>query len=389
VDKRDVRATVLTSGDLVVEDPSPLEAALLGRLGLRFPAWSPGSWLAGRRPRFLLLRAARVAEPLPCGERGVLALHQRAVDRALQAGADGSTGGTAAQSGKGGLAVLDLKQELLRRLLWDCRLCGLGCGGAADWCPALRPARYYQHYVHLAEEREIGPTLALELAGCSLQCCFCHKGETLIEDHGAFAPLNPSLWEEICSYPPGSFATISFLGGNPDQSLAGVLNLLAGAPAAGPHWPVVWHTNGYSSPLLYELLRGVVDLWVFDFKYFSNRCASALSRGRDYVGTAIRALAAICQRDPSVPVIVRHLLLPGHEKCCQDPLVEHLAGHWRDRILFHPMGQYVPAWKVRPGRGPLGRPVPPVRVAELAAQAGRAGLRLGRAVGVRGGGCQC
>ena len=104
------------------------------------------------------------------------------------------------------------------------------------------------------------------------------------------------------------------------------------------------HTNGYSTPSLYNLLRGLVDVWVVDFKYFDDRCSVSCSEAPRYVECAKQALETICELSPDVPVIVRHLILPGHWECCQKPLIEWLEG-LKNQTLVHLMDQYRPAWK--------------------------------------------
>jgi putative pyruvate formate lyase activating enzyme len=334
--KRDLRFVVSRGGDLQVEDPSPLEVSVLRQLGLAVDEnREEGSLVANVIPRYRALVRRRF-----------------------------------------GLSGLDVRRRLLRLHLRQCRLCGFACGGSRADCPASRPARVHQHYVHVGEEAEIGRTLVLELAGCNLHCRFCQKGDSALANRGRRTRLGPSLWRGLLAYPKGSFASISFLGGNPDQSLGGVLDFLAGAPPGGPAWPVVWHTNGYSMPALYRLLNGLVDVWVFDFKFFAETCSCRLSRAADYAAVAKRALGAIAAQDPSVPIIVRHLMLPGHEACCQVPLVEYLARRHPGRLLIHLMDQYVPAWQVRPDERDLLKRVSPAQVERMRRLARERGLRL-------------
>ncbi|MCL6580118.1 MAG: hypothetical protein K6U08_00650 [Firmicutes bacterium] len=378
-----------------MEDPSPLEVAVLRRLGLGLEARPViGSLvrevLASGGPRWGKLAGFRldpgtaelVRRSGGGGDRSgllrrLLGAHDEAVSRALASteppvpASDPTEAGPVPEP-----TVLDLKRKVLSLLGRDCRLCGLACGGTLPGCPARAGARYLQHYVHVGEEAEIGRTLVLELMGCNLWCRFCHKGDTLVEPGSGGDALGPSVWTEVSSYPAGAFGSLSFLGGNPDQSLDGVLAILSCAPPAARGWPVVWHTNGYSRPVLYDLLWGVVDVWVYDFKFFSDRCAVSLTRAADYVRTAKEGLEAVCGRDASVPVIVRHLLLPGHESCCLEPLLRYLAERYRDRVLFNPMGQYVPSWRVGPGDGALSLPLPAGAAERARRRARRMGLRL-------------
>jgi uncharacterized Fe-S radical SAM superfamily protein PflX len=81
-----------------------------------------------------------------------------------------------------------------------------------------------------------------------------------------------------------------------------------------------------------------------------------LSGAPHYVETAKKGLRTVCNLSKYAPVIVRHLILPGHWVCCQRPLIRWLS-HIREEIIFHPMSQYRPSWKVRDEDGELSRPI--------------------------------
>ncbi|MFH1146956.1 MAG: radical SAM protein [Pseudomonadota bacterium] len=85
--------------------------------------------------------------------------------------------------------------------------------------------------------------------------------------------------------------------------------------------PIVWNSNGYEKYDLVEQLAGLVDVFLPDFKYFSDELAlrySKLPRYFEYASRAITAMHRIC----GAPVfdeegimqrglVIRHLVLPG------------------------------------------------------------------------------
>ncbi len=347
--KQEIRLFISKDGMMVVDDPSPLEIAILKRLGIRLHE----NHCSNSRPfpRYKLLRDYRIPVPLRRGHKSLLSIHNEKVREALSE--EDSVFDY-------GYNLFDLKRSLLKRFLKKCCLCGYRCKGeraVAGECPVRRPSYYHQHFIHVGEEKEIGRTLVIELTGCNIRCKFCQKGELIKPADIEINPFTPSLWDDLKrEYEQGEFNSISFLGGNPDQSLLAVLDFLEHAPDWASHLSIVWHTNGYSSPEFYQLLWGLVDIWVFDFKYFDDRCAIMLSQAPDYTKTAKSALEAICNiGSHSPPVIVRHLILPGHWECCQKPLIEYLSEHYKERIIFHPMGQYLPLWKITPEDGEANR----------------------------------
>ena len=84
--------------------------------------------------------------------------------------------------------------------------------------------------------------------------------------------------------------------------------------------PVVWNTSGYEKVELIEAARGLVDIFLPDLKYASEKTAAQLAGAPDYFPTAVRAIRAMCDvtgapeydQDGIMQkgTIVRHLILP-------------------------------------------------------------------------------
>jgi putative pyruvate formate lyase activating enzyme len=224
--------------------------------------------------------------------------------------------------------------------------------------------------VHIGEEPQINPSLVLSLAGCGLRCRFCQQGP-LLEPAGVSAdPLGPALWPRLETRGARS---LSFVGGNPDESLFAVLRFLAAAPA---DWrlPVVWNNHGYSTLDTLRLVDGVVDCYLPDFKYGSEACGRRLSGVPDYPATALAAVTAMLGQ--GVPVIVRVLVLPGHLECCHAPVLGALAALPQANLIVSVRGQYCPDWRITARDGALARRVAPEETEAVRQMAGELGLRL-------------
>jgi putative pyruvate formate lyase activating enzyme len=141
--------------------------------------------------------------------------------------------------------------------------------------------------------------------------------------------------------------SLSFVGGNPDESLFAVLRFLRSAP---PGWklPVVWNSHAYSTPETMSLLNGIVDAYLPDFKYSDPTCAIRWSKVEDYPQAARRTVLQMI--DQHVPVIVRILVLPGHLQCCHIPALQFLAS-----LPISPTisirRQYCPDWQITTSDG--------------------------------------
>lgn len=365
--KTKARIFVSREGTLCIEDLSLLEVNILESLGIDYHLKDTSQDRI--KAKYSELKNIRIPTPLPKDKEKLIGLHNQLLEIPQRYG-----------RGKGGkgVSIFELKREILKAQLKNCRLCGFECGGTRaenKECPILESPKCHQYFVHLGEEKEIGRTLAIELGGCNIQCKYCQKGELISPGPGG-VPLDQTFWKNIKSeYTIQKFHNISFLGGNPDQSIDGILKFLESAPPWALFLPIVWHTNGYSSPDLYTILNGLVDLWVFDFKYFLDECALSLSGAPHYSKMAKDALKAILKLSKDTPVIVRHLVLPGHWDCCQKPLIEWLSGFKKD-ILFHPMDQYKPLWIITEHHGDLARPLNQMEYERVKNSALNSGLAL-------------
>ena len=88
--------------------------------------------------------------------------------------------------------------------------------------------------------------------------------------------------------------------------------------------PVVYNSSGYERPETLKSLRGLVDIYLPDFKYAESGLAGDLSNAPDYPETALKAIGEMV-RQAGPPeygldgmmkrgVLIRHLILPGHTK---------------------------------------------------------------------------
>src|SRR3990172_711355 len=159
------------------------------------------------------------------------------------------------------VSLQDLKIELASRILKHCTLCENRCGidrtgGQMGICRLGTEATVAERFVHIGEEAPINPSLVLNLAGCGLRCRFCQQNTLLNPSEVDGERLEPSLWSKLATK---GVRSLSFVGGNPDESLYAILRFLAAAPKS---WklPIVWNCHGYSTPETLQLLDVVIDV---------------------------------------------------------------------------------------------------------------------------------
>ena len=124
-----------------------------------------------------------------------------------------------------------------------------------------------------------------------------------------------------------------------------------------PPVPVVYNTSGYERPESLHSLRGLVDIYLPDFKYAQTKLAGDLSNAPDYPETAIKAIhEMIRQAGPpeydgdgmmTRGVLIRHLILPGHTKNSIEAL--KVIAREFPGIPVSLMAQYTPWGQAREG----------------------------------------
>ena len=245
-----------------------------------------------------------------------------------------------------GASLLDIKVELGLRILQRCTLCEHRCHvdrtvGQTGFCQLTEGVGVAGYTLLYNEGPLVGqPTFGMFLKGCSLRCRFCYRPEDLqARNHPQLPPEHiASILDQAADAGAESW---HFLGGNPDESLVGVLQALR---ATTFNLPVVWNSALYLSREGIELLKGVVDVWLPDFKFGNNDCARRESGVSNYFWIIQRNLLALAREDL---VVIRHMSQPGHESCCQAVVVNWIAEHM-PQATFHGLECFMTAKPQRP-----------------------------------------
>jgi putative pyruvate formate lyase activating enzyme len=257
--------------------------------------------------------------------------------------------------------------------LHACHLCEWHCGvnrlnGEFGGCKAGPTARLFRHRVEYSEELELVPSHIFYLSGCDLRCAFCIAEENAFDPRRG-EPLTSDLFNQAVRFGKEQGArNVQWLGGEATIHLPHILEIMAQCPEP---LRVVWKSNFHGTPESFELIRGVVDVYVADFKFGNDQCAQRLSGTERYWAIVTRNLRiAAAQGD----LIVRHLVMPGHVECCLLPVVEWLRGNMPE-VKFSLRDGYMPAWRATQFES-LGRMVRPAEFARARSIAAHAGLNL-------------
>ncbi len=242
------------------------------------------------------------------------------------------------------LRIQDLSSRILRarEMLTNCRMCEWRCGvdrtrGEAAPCRLNADTYVFNQYLSLTEESEVRPALRVYFGGCNFRCRFCDTAPECFEPSRGRRVEPKSFSPELTSAMAGGVKHISVLGGEPTLHVHTLLEIAAESPT---EIPLAINTNLFMTPEILELLDGVAAMYLADFKFGNDECARRLAGVPNYLAVAQRNLQQIFGR---TPLIVRHLLMPGHVECCFRPVVDWLSVHLPG-VRFQLYTGYVPCY---------------------------------------------
>ncbi len=241
--------------------------------------------------------------------------------------------------------LLDLKFYIADKLIENCCFCERKCGvnrkkGARGECGVGYEACVSSAFEHIGEEPELIPSGTIFFSGCNFHCCYCQNWD--ISQH----PERGSVWtpEIIKNWIEGEeglIKNVNLVGGEPTPNLH---NIIAALRLCDKNFPIVWNSNMYMSREVMELLNGIVDVYLADFKYGNDECARRLSSVENYFSIVARNHAL---GKKHAELLIRHLVLPNHSECCSKRVLSWIKENLDNGARVNIMSQYHPEHKAR------------------------------------------
>ena len=227
-----------------------------------------------------------------------------------------------------------------------------------------------------------GGSGTLFFAGCNLRCVFCQNHDTSRE---------PEMWRNVGPQELASFMLSLQARGveninlvTPSHLIPDVLDALVFAVEAGLTLPIVYNSSGYDLLESIQLLDGVIDIYLPDFKFADATVGARLSAAKDYPTVAKKAISEMHRQVGDLVfdergvatrgLLVRHLVLPGGLAGTPE-VVRFLAEEVSKNTCINVMDQYFPAYKAHE-YPPLDRRISREEYDDACRLAEEAGLRL-------------
>ncbi len=257
--------------------------------------------------------------------------------------------------------TFDEKVRKAYELLEKCCLCARYCGvnrrkEERGYCSLGNTALVASYGPHHGEESPLagrGGSGTIFLSSCNMLCLFCQNDDISHGKEGV--EMTPQRISDIMrALEARGCHNINLV--TPSHQMPFLLDALKMAAEQGLSIPLVWNCGGYESMEALEILDGLVDIYMPDFKFMSSSAAERYCAAPDYPAAAGRALVEMHRQVGDLVIdsqglavkglLVRHLVMPGNV-CATGELLPWIARHVSPRTYINIMAQYRPCCKAR------------------------------------------
>lgn len=264
--------------------------------------------------------------------------------------------------------------EKLYGLLECCNLCPHSCGinrlqGETGKCKTGKECIVASFAPHFGEEAPLVGSRGsgtIFFAQCNLNCIFCQNYEL---SQGPLTPENSvdvdKLAAIMLSLQNQGCHNINLV--TPTHVIPPIVAALGIAVDGGLTIPIVYNCSGYDKLETLQLLDGIIDIYMPDFKFWDTKNANQYTNAPNYPEIArlalkemFRQVGDLAQDDHGIGIsglIVRHLVMPGGLKE-SEKIFEFIANELSTTTYINIMDQYHPcgrATEIPPLDRPLAR----------------------------------
>ncbi|HEY4492352.1 MAG TPA: radical SAM protein, partial [Acidobacteriota bacterium] len=257
------------------------------------------------------------------------------------------------------LSEIERRAEEAVASLQDCRVCPRNCAidrlqDQKAVCKTGRYARVSSYFHHFGEEdclRGWRGSGTIFFSMCNLRCVFCQNYD--ISQFEVGEVVRPErLAEMMIALQQGGCHNINFV--TPEHVVPQIMEALPIAIRSGLHLPIVYNTSAYDSMDSLRWLNGIVDIYMPDFKYFTEENSKRYSKAKDYAEVAKRTIKEMYRQVGDLVfdasglalrgLLVRHLVMPGGVADTAK-VMRYIAEEISPNTYVNVMGQYYPAGK--------------------------------------------
>lgn len=248
------------------------------------------------------------------------------------------------------------KRSLAFAHLRNCNLCPRLCGvnryETTGMCLIGDKAKVNVIAPHFGEEPCIqghNGSGAVFMSGCNMRCIFCQNYDIAHQRNGMdLTPEELGQWY-LKLQETGNVHNINIV--TPEHVVPQVALSILHAAELGLRVPIIYNTSSYDSLASLELMDGLVDIYLADFKVWKPSTSKRLLKADDYAETAKESIKAMQKQVgdlcftgdgiAKVGLLVRHLVMPGKEAEGAE-IMRFLASEVSTDCFVNIMEQYHP-----------------------------------------------
>lgn len=245
--------------------------------------------------------------------------------------------------------------------LAKCEICPFRCkvnrlSGQVGRCGCgdkIKVAKYQLHYFEEPCISGKSGSGTVFFSNCNFKCIFCQNYKISQEGKG-----NEVTIEELANI----FLKLQQEGANninlvtPTMYTYQIIEAIKIARMRGLNLPIIYNSNGYENVETLRDLRGYVDVYLPDLKYYADELAIKYSKAPNYFKIATKAILEMINQ-VGLPefdengmikkgVIIRHLVLPGHIQNSKH-ILKWLKENVEGKAYVSVMAQYFPTYKAK------------------------------------------
>ena len=245
-------------------------------------------------------------------------------------------------------------------LLKCCNLCPRKCGvnryENIGYCGANNKIKVAYYSLHMWEEPVISGTNGsgtIFFSNCNLRCLYCQNKKISIDGYGKYIS-NKRLKEIMLELQERGAHNINLV--TPTHYVPQIASVLHKVKNNDLNIPIVYNTSSYENVGTLIMLRGLVDIYLADLKYYDDDLAKKYSLCDNYFEVATMAIDEMYRQAPKIVLddngmmqkglIVRVLILPNHVSDAKK-IIDYLYKTYGDDIYISIMSQYTPVNKCK------------------------------------------
>lgn len=242
-----------------------------------------------------------------------------------------------------------------------CQICPYKCNvnrveGQAGKCKCNNKIKIALYSLHNFEE----PCISGEqgsgtvfFSNCNLNCIYCQNYKISQEGKGYEITIE-ELANIFLKQQENGANNINLV--TPTMYVYQIIEAIKIARSKGLTLPIVYNTNSYENVETIKALKGYIDIYLPDLKYYSDEIAIKYSKAPNYFKIATKAILEMIKQVgyPEFDengiikkgVIIRHLVLPNYIQNSKN-ILKWLKQNVDNKAYISIMAQYFPTYKAK------------------------------------------